>query len=334
MELLHNTLLRKGALGGLILALLTGCSDAMAPKSGFEVAAKGVHTAALSEDGKFAAIGSVHHGGSLWRTRDGERLYNWNHKDKDFTTVVAADFSPEGDWAITANPHTMVLWDMKTGNGVRYWTAPGTILDIALSANGNYALLGLDDQSAVLFDVKRGGIKRTFHHKNRVRSVDLSDDGRVALTGSEDFTATLWNVNSGAAMHQMQHDDEVQIVALSPDGNQAMSASQYDKALVWDTRTGKKLADIPLTAENLKRGIRFTAARFSKDGRFLLTGRPDQMVQLWSTRNMQQLAQWQLPKRDAWKPTSAAVVAVGFSDIQGRYLAIGSNGFVHRLARK
>jgi WD40 repeat protein len=323
----------RGLAIGLSALLVSACSDNLAPTSSFEVAVKGAQAAALSSDGQYAIVGSVHHGGSLWRNRDGERLYNWNHKDNDYTTVIAADFSPDGTKAMTANPHTMVLWDMKDGSALRYWTAPGTILDIALSADGRFALLGLDDQSAVLFDVIRGGIKRTFHHKNRVRAVDLSEDGRIAITGSEDTTATVWDVASGKVMQRIQHDDDVQMVAISPDGMLAMSAAQYDKALLWDTRSGKALGRIPLASENLKRGIRFTAAKFSSDGRQLLTGRPDQMVQLWDTRSIKEVARWELPKRDAWKPTSAAVISVGFQENRGRYLAVASNGFVHRLTK-
>ncbi|WP_423896138.1 WD40 repeat domain-containing protein [Candidatus Pelagadaptatus aseana] len=321
----------RGLVAGLSALLLSACSDNLSPTSSFEVAVKGAQAAAISNDGLHTVIGSVHHGGSLWRNRDGERLYNWNHKTDDYTTVVAAAFSPDSRWAITANPHTMVLWDMRDGSAQRYWTAPGTILDIALSNDGRFALLGLDDQSAVLFDVQRGGIRRTFHHKNRVRAVDLSEDGRIAITGSEDTTATVWDVQSGKALQRIQHDDDVQMVAISPDGILAMSASQYDKALLWDTRTGKALGRIPLAAEQLKRGIRFTSAKFSSDGRQLLTGRPDQLVQLWDTRAIKELARWELPKRDAWKPTGAAVVSVGFQENRGRYLAVASNGFVHRL---
>jgi WD40 repeat protein len=317
-----------------IVLALSACSGTNTPTSSIEVAVKGAQAAAISDDGKFAIIGSIHHGGSLWRLSDSERLYNWNHKAGELSTIIAADFSADGQWALTANPHTMVLWSMKDGSSARYWTAPGTILDIALSSDGNYALLGLDDQSAVLFDIQRGGIKRTFHHKNRVRSVSLSADNKVALSGSEDFTANAWDVNTGKLISSMTHNDDIQQVALSPDGNIALSASQYDQAVVWDTRSGKSLGNVPLQAEKLRRGIRFTSAQFNQDGSRLLTGRPDQTVQLWNTNSMTEIERWKVPKRDAWKPTSAAVIAVGFSSKKGNYIAVASNGFIHTLQHK
>ncbi|TQV82736.1 hypothetical protein FKG94_07240 [Exilibacterium tricleocarpae] len=330
-----------------LIGAVAGCDNDTKPSDSFEVAAKGIHGAALSGDGRYAAIGSIHHGGSLWSTGDGERQFNWNHRPDETTTIISADFSPNGEFALTAAPHTLVLWSLRPpqaggaqpGQPERFWTSPGEVLSIALTNRGRYALLGLADHSAVLFDVINGGIQRTLNHRSRVRSVDLSEDGRYALTGSEDYTAVFWDLQAGPdgtateVLQRVQHQDDVQLVALSPDGKLALSAAKYDKAVLWDTRSGDTVGTIPLAAEGLRRGIRFTAARFSSDGRQLITGRPDQVVQLWSTASLRELARWKLPKRDAWKPTSAAVVAVSFSDGEGQYYAVSSNGFVHRLSK-
>lgn len=311
--------------------LLCACEQGLKPSQSIEVASVGAQGAAISDDGMYAIVGSVYQGGSLWRLADGERLYNWNHKEGEFTTIIAADFSPDGKWAMTADSHTMVLWSVSDGSAQRYWTAPGEILSLALSADGNFALLGLSNESAVLFDVKRGGIRRTFHHQGRVRSVALSDDSRFAVTGSEDFSAVLWDLASGQALHQMQHNDDVQLVAISADGQKVFSAAKYDKAVIWDSNSGQELRQVPLEAEKAKRGVRFTSAKFSNDGKLLLTGLPDRLVQLWSTDDMREQARWMLPKRDAWKPTSAAVLAVGFAPQNLYYFAVASNGLVNRL---
>ncbi len=311
---------------------LCGCERGTPPSTTIEVAAQGIHGAAISHNGHYTAIGSINHGGSLWRIKDGERLYNWNHKANAFTTILNADFSPEGSWAITADPHTMVLWSMKDGSPFRFWTAPGEVLSVALAPNGELALLGLDDHTATIFDVQRGGIKRTFHHENRVRSVAFDSDARRALSGSEDYTATAWQVSSGKAINTFKHNDEVHLVALSPNGKQAFSVAKYDRAVLWDVDTGKTIGTTKLNAEKLRRGMTYTSAKFSNDGRQLLTGRPDQIIELWDTRNLERLHRWELPKRDAWQPTSSAAIAVGFGNA-GEYFAVGSNGFAHKLAR-
>ncbi len=317
----------------LLTALITlqSCMRAETPVHSLEVAAKGMHSAALSEQGEMAVIGSIHHGGSLWQIQNEQRLFNWNHRKGDFSTIVAADFSDDARWALTADPAALVLWNTQSGEGSRYWNAPGEILDAELGPGANTALLGLSDHSAVLFDIQRGGIKQTLRHGNRVRSVDMSENGKLALTGSEDYTASSWDLNSGKMIASLRHDDEVQLVKLSADGSLALSVSKYDKALLWHSRSAELIGEVPLKAQHLKRGLSFTTASFNRDNSLLLTGRPDQIVQLWKIPELYEVQRWQLPKRNKWKPTSAAVVAVSFSSQVSTVFAIASNGFIHQL---
>lgn len=310
---------------------LAGCETGLKPTYSIEVAAIGAQAGAFSNNGHYGIVGSVHHGGSLWRIRDGERLFNWNHHESEFSTVTAADFSPDGKWAITSDSYTLVLWDMDEGSALRFWNAPGEVLSVALSQDGNYALLGLADHTAVVFDVKRGGVKRTFHHQGRVRSVDLTQDGRLALTTSEDHTAILWDMIKGQPVFTFEHDEEVQLGIVNQDGSRVFTSAKYDKARVWNGKTGKLIGELPLPALKEKFGVRYTAARFSPDGGFLLTGLPDRTVELWDTKNQRSVARWRLPKRDPWQPTSASVLALTFGAQTNRFYALASNGFVHQL---
>ncbi len=312
-------------------ALLCGCGNSARPSASLEVAVRGVHGASLSDDGRYLVIGSINHGGSFWDIENRQRIFNWNHQENKVTTIVSADISGQGKWALTANPFHLVLWDTQSGRGERFWSAPGEILDAELGPNASMAILGLSDHSAVIFNIRRGGILRTFNHNGRVRSVDLSGNGKLALTGSEDYSASLWDVTSGKKLTSLKHEDDVQLVKLSSDGTLALSVSKYDRALIWQTNSGDVIGEVPLRKERIKRGITFTCAKFSDDNALLLTGRPDQLVELWEVATLNNLARWKLPKRDAWKPTSAAVVDVSFGKDRQNFLAIASNGFVHLL---
>jgi WD40 repeat protein len=316
----------------LLIGVLTACGPQMLPPGEpLEVASVGVHSGALSNQGEFVIAGAVYHGISYWRLSDGERLFNWSHKPGEDTTLIAADFSPDGRWAVTADIHTLVLWDTQSGAAPRYWRAPGDILSVQLSGDGQHALLGLSDHTAVLFDIRRGGVVRTLHHANRVHSVSLSDDGKIAATGSEDYTAVAWDLEKNQPLAKMRHQDEVQLVTLSPDGSLVLSVSKYDKAVVWQSRDGTIVAEIPLSAGRVKRGLRFTTARFSQDNRYLLTGRPDQIVSLWKLDDLTHPIHWKVTKRKRWKPTGAAIVDVAFTKETNVFYALASNGLVFRL---
>lgn len=299
----------------IILLILTSCSPSNAPESHVELAISGVHSGKISDNGEYAVIGSVLHGGSLWQLTQLERLYNWNHQAQqdERSILISVDIEPSNKWALTAEAHTMVLWDIKTGEAARFWSSPGEVLDADLAENGRYALLGLADHSAVIFDILKGGILRTFTHQGRVRSVDLSQDGQLAITGSEDQTAVVWQVNSGEKLITIQHQEDVQLVAISPDGRFAFTTAKYDRAEIWDITTRTALKSLPLSKEKLKRGLQITAARFSKDGSQLLLGYTNQQVELWDVATTQLINRWKLTKRHLWQPTGVAVVDLAFT---------------------
>jgi WD40 repeat protein len=314
-----------------LLLLLASCGQSTSPSNRIEVAVNGIHGGSLSDDGRLAIIGSVQHGGSLWRLSDGERLYNWNHNKDELSVIISSDIDPGNNWALTAEAHTMVLWDLSTGNAARFWTAPGEVLDADLAVGGRYALLGQADHSAVIFNTIRGGVVRTFTHEGRVRSVDLSGDGRLAITGSEDQTAVLWRVDNGKRLLTMQHQEDVQQVAISHGGRYAFTAAKYDRAEIWDVEKKQSLKTIPLSRERIKRGLEITAARFSKNGEYLLLGYTNQKVERWRISDMKLMNTWKLTKRNPWQPTGVSVIDIAFTSGDNRYYAIGSSGFLYLL---
>lgn len=311
--------------------LLTACENATPPKKSWENAVQGLYTATLSDAGRYAIVGSINHGASLWDVPRGERLFNWNHTKGEYTGIVAAAISPQNDYAATAAHRTIVLWEIASGNPVWFWTAPGDILSMALTPNGNYALLGLANHTAVVFDIKNGGVKRTFHHNGKVRSVALNQDGTLALTGSDDRSAKLWDMQSGEMIHSWNHGNQLLTTALSSSGKYAFTAAQADIAAIWDTGSGKMIKEMPIKKGTYIAGSSYTSARFSADEKRLLTGTNSQMVQLWRVTGGEEIKRWKVTKRDKWKPTSATLLAISFSSSQGRYYAVASNGLSYEL---
>ena len=313
--------------------LLCACRSDVAPNNSLELASQGAYSAALSSDGQRAMIGAINHGGSLWDLTSNARTFDWNHTAGEFSVISSSAFSPTANFALSADAQTLVLWDTVSGTGLRYWATPDRVLGVDLGPGGKFAVLALENFTAVLFDIRRGGVKRVFTHDDRVRSVALSDDGKLALSGSADQTAKLWDVKSGKLRHSMQHAEEVRLVALAPQADLAFSVSKYDKAVIWKTTDGVAVGELPLRSFALQRGLTFTAAVFSNDSKQLLTGTSDRVVQLWDTRSLQEVKRWTVPKRKAWKPTSAAILALAFGAKPNEYHVVASNGFAYTLER-
>ena len=313
---------------------LIACSGGTPPESSFEYAVQGLYSAKLSDNGSLAIVGSINHGSSLWQASDNARRFNWNHQQGQFSEITNAAFSADLNYAITATPQTMVLWNAKSGASMAYWTAPSEILDIRLLPNAQLALLGLADHTAALFDVRNGGVKQVFYHQARVSSVDVNSRQSFVLTGSDDYNAKLWHLQTAKVLHEWPHKAEVQLVKLSPNGKLAFTMAKYDKAALWDTATGESKGEIPLATSALSRGLSFTAVAFSNNGDYLLTGTSHRTVQLWNTKTLTEVKRWIMPKRDAVAPTSASVLALAFNgggSANPSYRAITSDGFIHEL---
>lgn len=318
----------KVCIVGLITLSLNGCGSAEGPNSWQNYATLGLYTASLSNDGSLAVVGAQEEGGSLWVVDTGERRSDWNHQKGERTIIAKTAFSPEGDFAITANQQDLVLWHTSTGKPEWFWSSPGEILSIALTPKGQYALLGLANHTAVFFDVINGGVKRTLRLKGRVRSVALSADGKTAITGDDDYTTSVWNIETGELLHQMTLENIIDTVAISDDGKTAFSASSLDKGVVWDIDSGEVISYISGNESFMQKRISYLSARFSSDASELITGASSGAVQLWDTANGEMLRNWKAYKKDLYGPNSVSVLAVAFSDTGG-YLAVGSNGVLN-----
>lgn len=313
----------------LLASALAACDSSSPPSSVYEYTTLGAYSADISPDGHYAVIGSQNEGGSLWDIQKNARLFDWNHRKDERSIIAESGFSPEANFAVTANQQDLVLWHTLTGQPEWFWSSPGEILDLALAPDGNFALLGLANHEAVYFDIKNGGIRRTLRHQGRVRTVDLSADTRTAITGSDDYKTTVWNMESGEAMHQITLNNVIDVVALSSGGDKAFSASNLDTAIIWDTQSGKILQTLSSTDGFFPQRISYVAARFSNNGGQLLTGTAAGLIQLWDSASGKELKRWRAHKRDPYGPTSTSIYAVGFGS--GEYYAIGSNGVMNIL---
>lgn len=315
----------------LLVLALSGCDSAQNPENSYPLTARGGYSASLAVDGRFAIIGSFDFGGHFWDLQSRERLYDWNHAEGSFSDLIASAFSPDGDFAVTATTTDIVLWQTVNGQPVWFWSSPGEILDMALSRNGDFALLGLANHTAVYFDVKNGGVRHTLRHPARVRSVALSQDGRFALTGADDYVARFWDLANETLISELPFDNVVNRVALSPTGELAFSAATLSSARVWDTRTGEIVQSLSGDETFIPRRLSHLAARFSVDGNQLLTGTASGKVMLWDTQSGRLEKSWRIAQRGRMGPVQTGVHAVGFSGKDNTFLAIGSNGLLNEL---
>lgn len=302
---------------------LSACDSAKKPQRFDELAHQGAYSLCLNHDASYAFVGSIHHGGSLWRLQPFDRMFNWNHQAGKESSIISCDFSPEGNFVATTDNRSIALWDSKTGEAIWLWNAPGDIHDISLSLNGQYALLAMTDYSATLFDIKNGGIKRTLRHDGIVFDVSMDKQGKLAASASDDSSARLWNLESGKELHRLKHNNQVRRAQLSPDGHLLFTSALGDPGRLWDTRSGEVINEFPINS-----GF-YNTIRFNTDGSEMLTGTSAGKIQLWQIKDAKLKQSWQAVPRNQWISNNLVIEDVAFH--QQGYIASGSNGRIFYL---
>ncbi|MBV1870526.1 MAG: hypothetical protein KUG76_06425 [Gammaproteobacteria bacterium] len=309
----------------LLIALTSGCMKDQ-PISMQEVAVQGVYTAALSENGAYALIGSINHGGSLWQTSDMERRYNWNLAAGAYSEISSTALSHNGNIALTADTRQAVFWDTRTGESVGYWSTPADVKTAALSGNGSVAIFGLRDYSAIVVDVSTGDTLFRLGHQGMVGAVSISEDGLIGLTGSDDRSAKLWDLKTGNMLFEWKHSNSVNLVKLSADGKIALTSSQHSGFHLWSIESGQQLHMIK------NRSHTVTSVAFSADNQTMLIGTSLQQIDLWKTSSAKRIKTWSIAGKNLWQPSNTKVYAVAFSQQRNHFFSVTSNGVLQEWA--
>jgi WD40 repeat protein len=211
----------------------------------------------------------------IWDADTGRVLVDFRDLDEQnnrgacyFPTFVSSD----GRQVITAEEDGVRVWDMATGQGVR-WAVRARIHQdrVALSRDGRYVATGAlvarfqGDESAPPIDVWEMAsgqkVANLVGHAGSTNGLCFSPDGRwlASCSGDRrtaiDATVRIWDVATGRELGRFSgHDGAVNVLAFSPDGRSVISGGSDGTGLVWDVSDllGNRPADAPLAREALQ----------------------------------------------------------------------------------
>jgi WD40 repeat protein len=294
------------------------------PKQRWLHAIEGAYAGNISEDGRYSAISSIHHGLSLWDLNKNSLLYQWSQQQSSSDNVVLAiDIANNNSHVLSASRKNFALWNIETGHSEGYWQVRNsTIRDIAISNNGNYLLIGKSNGTVVHVTMANGRRLEFLGHSEKINSVDMLPNGRIAISGANDFTAYVWDTVSGQVIYRFNHPSRVSKVALDPQGRYAFTADSMKGAHIWDLTNGKLVSDLKGT----KRHEVFSSIRFSKDGKTMLTGAATRKVSVWDVATGKRRSSWPVTPKEANRPTGAVVYSVAFRDNK-QILTESSSGY-------
>ena len=182
--------------------------------------------------------------------------------------VRSLGFFPDGKTLLSADWHTVHVWDAANGRLLRSFGDPHgrQFQSSAFTVDGSLAALTMDTGEISIWDVRTGQRQRVFQ-AGRFPSVIFSPDGKTLTVLDHDKgdrqALRLWDATSGTELHELVgHKDTIHQVLFSKDGKTLITAGDDKTIRFWDATTGKESRNLDCPAPVLQMAI-------SPDGRTL-----------------------------------------------------------------
>jgi WD40 repeat protein len=280
-----------------------------------------------------AISGDAHGNVSVWDLNTGERIYHWpahrtamdavRHQEGHFDAVWGVAFSPDGQTALSvAEDESALLWDLEAGIlKQRLKQLQLGLFSVAFLPDGRDVLLGTIDGRVVRQGVTGGDYDEDLYflgHTGRVTDLVVSPGGRTAFSSSADGTLRQWDLQSGAEVRRLDYAPAIPATMdLSADGTMGATGFWDGDVLLWDYASGALIRHLQGHTETL-----FAGARFSPDGRRLLSGggaiftpAKDPTMRWWDVANGRELQQLAVHMQGlygvALSPNGSVAVSVG-----------------------
>ncbi|MCY4587348.1 MAG: hypothetical protein OXB98_15020 [Bryobacterales bacterium] len=230
----------------------------------------GARPLAWSPDGSRLATAANDSLVKLWDTREWKLVHALtNESNLRFGSGSPIDriaFSPDGNRIAVAQPSTLRVWDVESGQQVVEWyPAPentafvphnGSITDMVFSPDGRYLASAGLDRTAKVWDVETGTQLLDLDiFLNSVEAVEWSPNGSQFAVAGDDGRVIVWDRATDREVARFEGHRQGAVLSLdfAPDGTHVVTSGRDGSVRVWDAGSGMQLYELPERVEPLSR---------------------------------------------------------------------------------
>jgi WD40 repeat protein len=233
-----------------------------------------------------------------WDSRSGERLETMFELHSGAINSVAFSFDG-AKFVTTGADGTAEVREATSSDLVTYlFGHTGQITAASFSPDGKQVLTASADWTARIWDAETGKEKRNLvskktefetTHDGQVADATFAANGKRIVTVSVDQTARVWDAANGNELRTFSgHEGVVASVDVHPVNDALILTGAWDgTARVWNVETGRQVA-------KLSQPEKMTAATFSPNGKWIVTGGPQGVTRVWDWRGQKLLAEMKM----------------------------------------
>lgn len=191
----------------------------------------GVHSIALSPDGKYLALGILDNKVQLIDPATGSVLRNFRSSYGGWSVA----FSPDSHIVVGGNTQGALMWESGTGTWLNLNGGQDSLIkSLAFSKDGRM-LAGGSKGIVFLWDVASGDSLHEFTGGfANVNSVDFSPDSAILAAATDDGTIMLWDVEKRTLLKTLTgHTSPVFGAYFAPDGVHLASGANEGVIKLW-----------------------------------------------------------------------------------------------------
>jgi RNA polymerase sigma factor (sigma-70 family) len=195
-------------------------------------------------------------------------------------------FSPDGALLASGVGDTITLWDPTTGKEIRHCVGHPGVGWLTFSLDGTRLFSGGDDRVIRTWDVATARILTQFSVPNSNIRFAFAPDRKTVACGCNDGTVRLWDLATGREVRCLiGHQGRAHRVAFSADGSHLASTGHDKTVRLWRLSDGVEVGRI----DGNRRGVGERLGNegfvdkliWSRDGKVLITGGPEEALHRW-----------------------------------------------------
>jgi WD40 repeat protein len=203
-------------------------------------------------------------------------FYSPNSRYSHEGVIHALTVSPDGQLVASGgSDHKIKIWGGITGKWERTLNGhTDSIFALVFSTDGKMLVSGSADKTIRLWHLSNYQEPEILHgHEQRITCLEITNNNQYLISGSLDGIINIWDLATKTIVKRIKaHSQGILSLAINNIAK-ILATANYQEIKLWDLETGELLQTLA--------GCH--PIKFSKDGKILVTGNPDQnkVLTIW-----------------------------------------------------